>query len=220
MKENALELVFILDASGSMHNCTDDTVGGFNSTLDKQKEDSTEVMLSTVLFNSHIQVLHDRIPASEAAHMTRADYTAYGSTALYDAIGRTIRHIEDVHRYIRPEDVPEKTLFVIMTDGMENASREFSGAMVKELIDKKKKDGWEFLFLAADIDTYEAASRIGIDHNRAASFHKHDGGFAEMYCCVETAIDSIKYKKLNGGSWKKMLEKNDSEKELRDFLDN
>ena len=138
-------------------------------------------MLSTVLFNNHVQVLHDRIPASEASYMTREEYTAYGATALYDAIGRTIRHIEDVHRYIRPGDVPEKTLFVIMTDGMENASREFSGAMVRELVDKKKKDGWEFLFLAADIDTYEAASRIGIDRNRSASFRKNGRGMAEMY---------------------------------------
>lgn len=219
MKENTLELVFILDASGSMSNCTDDTVGGFNSTLDKQKEDSTEVMLSTVLFNSHIQVLHDRIPASEAAHMTRAEYTTCGTTALYDAIGRTIRHIEDVHRYIRPEDVPEKTLFVIMTDGMENASREFSGAMVKELIDKKKKDGWEFLFLAADIDTYEAASRIGIDCTRAASFRKDSRGIEELCFCMDTAITSIKHRKLDGDSWKDMLRKNDMGKRLRDFPD-
>ena len=212
MKGNALELVFILDASGSMFSLTDDTIGGFNSVLDKQKEDNTEVMLTTVLFNSRVSCLHDRLPAAKVAHITGEDYSTGGSTALYDAIGCTIRHIEDVQRYIRPEDVPGKTLFVITTDGMENASHEFSGAQVKEMIEKKKEAGWEFLFLAADIDTYEVAERIGIRRERAASFRKSTEGVEGLYRSVDDAILAMKESKLDAMDWKRALLEKGKEK--------
>ncbi len=190
MKENALELVFILDRSGSMYELTDDTIGGFNSVLEKQKAQAADIVVTTVLFNNRIERLHDRIPATEVPHITREDYEADGTTALYDAVGSTIDHISTIHRYIRPEDVPEKTLFVITTDGMENASRRYTGQRIKEMIEQKKKEnGWEFVFLAANIDTEEVAESMGISADMSSSFVAESRGIRVMYKKVDNYID-------------------------------
>lgn len=191
MKKGALELVFILDKSGSMYGLTDDTIGGYNSVLDKQKAEKTDIAVTTVLFNNRTAILHDRVPASDVPHITREDYEAHGATALYDAVGSTIDHIESVHHYIRQEDIPEKTLFVITTDGMENASHLFTREQVRKKIEKKRaEDGWEFIFLAANINTDEAAEDIGIDRSRAASFTAESRGIRVMYQKLDRAIDA------------------------------
>ena len=163
MKKGLTELVFILDKSGSMADLTDDTIGGFNSMIAKQKEEDGECLVTTVLFANEAATVHDRVPLAKIEPMTRRDYCAAGCTALFDAVGSTVRHIETIHRYAREEDRPERTLFVITTDGMENASRQFSGAEVKSLVEKAKSEqGFEFLFLAANIDAAAGAQTIGI----------------------------------------------------------
>ncbi len=163
MKKGLTELVFILDKSGSMADLTDDTIGGFNSMIAKQKEEDAECLVTTVLFANDADTVHDRVPLARIEPMTRRDYFASGCTALFDAVGSTVRHIETIHRYAREEDRPERTLFVITTDGMENASRKFSGAEVKTIVEKAKREkGYEFLFLAANIDAAAGARSIGI----------------------------------------------------------
>ena len=189
MKQNAMELVFILDRSGSMYDLTDDTIGGFNSILDQQKAETAEIMVTTVLFNNRVYRLHDRVPAAEVNHITREDYDAAGSTALYDAVGSTIDHIEAIHRYIRPEDVPEKTLFVITTDGMENASTQYTRQQIKDRIERKQaSDNWGFLFLAANIDTFETAESIGIRTSCSKSFLADSEGIDKMCKSVGKAV--------------------------------
>ena len=171
MKKGLTELVFILDKSGSMADLTDDTIGGFNSMIAKQKEEDGECFVTTVLFSNAAKTLHDRVPLEKIAQMTRRDYCAAGCTALFDAVGETVRHIETIHRYAREEDIPERTLIVITTDGMENASRKFSGADVRKLVEKAKSEkGWEFLFLAANIDAAESAGSIGIEEDCAMPY--------------------------------------------------
>ena len=151
------ELVFILDRSGSMYGLESDTIGGFNAVLEKQKKAEGKVLLSTVLFNQETAILHDRRDIREIPALTAEDYSVSGCTALYDAVGGAIRHIRNVHRYIRPEDVPEHTLFVITTDGLENASSRFSAGEVRKMIEEQKEKGWEFLFLGANIDAESTA---------------------------------------------------------------
>ena len=209
MKKNLTELVFILDRSGSMHGLEGDTIGGFNSTLDKQKEIDGEVLVSTVLFNNYSKVLHDRVPLDKIPNMTEKDYNVGGCTALMDALGDAIKHISLIHKYAREEDVPEHTVFIITTDGMENASRHFDSETVKKLIEEKKeKNGWEFIFLAANIDAVESAARIGIDRSRAANYTATAEGTAEMYCMASEAISYKRASKdLSDNSWKKVKNK-------------
>ena len=155
------ELVFILDRSGSMGGLEEDTIGGFNSMIEKQKKQAGECLVSTVLFDHEISTLHDRVPLADIPPMTEDDYVVRGCTALIDAIGMTVSHIEQVHRYIRKEDVPAHTMFVITTDGMENASKEYSSDKVKRMIEKKKRQGWEFLFIGANIDVEKISEDLG-----------------------------------------------------------
>lgn len=183
------ELVFIIDKSGSMDNLVEDTVGGFNSTLRAQRELEGEVLVSTVLFSNASEVLYDRVRISEVKEMTARDYRPSGCTALLDAVGGAIHHIGNIHKYARREDVPEKTMFVIITDGMENASRNYGYDTVKAMIERQKERyGWEFLFLAANIDTESAAARIGISADRAASFDASSEG---MMCCYRMSSEAI-----------------------------
>ena len=171
MKKGLTELVFILDKSGSMAPLADDTIGGFNAMIEKQKKEEGECLVSTVLFSNDSRVIHDRVPLAEVPALTDREYYAGGSTALLDAVGGAIRHISTIHRYIRDEDVPEKTLFVITTDGMENASHSYSGKQVRSMVEEMKRErGWEFIFLAANIDAVETASHIGIAPDRAMNF--------------------------------------------------
>ena len=182
MNNNISELVFILDRSGSMSGLEGDTIGGFNSLIEKQKSVEGKCFVTTVLFDSDYERIHDRIDLSEIPLMTDRDYYVRGCTALLDAIGSTIRHIAKIHKYARPEDVPAHTTFVIMTDGMENASRRFDSATVKKMIEQEKeKYGWEFLFLAANIDAVETASRVGIRADRAANYRADKRGTAVVY---------------------------------------
>ena len=172
MKKNLTELVFILDRSGSMQGLEGDTIGGFNAMLEKQKKEPGEAYVSTVLFDDQTEVLHDRMELGKVRPITDKEYYVRGCTALLDAVGGAIHHIGNIHKYARPEDVPEHTLFVITTDGMENASRRYSAWQVKEMIQgQKEKYGWEFLFLGANIDAVETAGHLGIAPDRAVNYH-------------------------------------------------
>ena len=205
MKNNLTEIVFVIDRSGSMHGLETDTVGGFNSMITKQLELDGEALVSTVLFDSTSTVLHDRIPLEKVPTMTENDYCPGGMTALMDALGDAIHHISNIHKYARPEDVPENTVFVITTDGLENASRRYSSDIVKKMIEERKsKFGWEFIFLAANIDAVESAATIGIAQSRSASYRATSEGTDELYRMMSDAISFKRTgRNLDTGEWKK-----------------
>ena len=193
MKNNITEIVFILDRSGSMSGFEADTIGGFNATIEKQKEQDGKVYVSTVLFDNTSEVIHDRVDINEIKRMTRRDYQVRGCTALLDAIGGAIHHIGNIHKYARPEDVPEHTIFIITTDGMENASHRYSSDKVKEMIKRQtEKYGWEFIFLAANIDAVETAENIGIRKERAANYRQTKDGVYRSYCAMSEAISTVR----------------------------
>ena len=193
MKKNLTELVFILDMSGSMAHLTDDTVGGFNSVLTEHASKEGEVLVTTYLFNNDSRMLHDRLPIKEVPAMTLSDYRAGGCTALIDAMGEAIRHIVSIHRYAREEDIPEHTIFVITTDGMENASHRFSSEQVKQMVrHEQEKYGWEFIFLAANIDAVNTAERYGIDRDRAVNYMPDSAGTEVLYEAVNHAVASVR----------------------------
>ena len=186
---NKTELVFILDMSGSMEHLTDDTIGGFNSILKEQAAKEGEVMVTTYLFNNSSHMIHDRLPIANVAPMTKNEYQASGCTALVDALGYAIHHIAGIHRYARKEDVPEHTVFVITTDGMENASHRYTSDEVKQMIrHEKEKYGWEFIFLAANIDAVESAADYGIDAEMAVNYVPDAGGTQMAYATMNMAI--------------------------------
>ena len=193
-EEKSMEVVFILDRSGSMTGLEADTIGGFNSTLKKQKEKGGKVLWSTVLFDDRHEVIHDRVPIDKIEPLTEREYYVRGCTALLDAIGRAIHHIGNVHKYARSEDVPEKTLFVITTDGMENASRDYTYEKVKHMIQRQtEKYGWEFMFLGANMDAVSVAGRMGIRPDRAATFINDDIGIEKNYAAVSEAMCSMRF---------------------------
>lgn len=203
MKKGLAEIVFILDRSGSMSGLEKDTIGGFNSTIEKQKKEEGEAFVSTVLFDSEMEVLHDRVPLASIVPLTEKEYYARGCTALLDAIGGAIHHIGNVHKYARDEDRPEKTIFVITTDGYENASRKYTSDRVKQMIERQKeKYGWEFIFLGANIDAIETAKSFGISEDRAANFVNDGDGIEVMYsaqCCL---MSDIRKNRDCGRAWK------------------
>lgn len=193
MKKGLTELVFILDRSGSMGGLEKDTIGGFNSLISNQKKEEGEALVSTILFDNETEVLHDRVPIEKMEAMTDKQYYVRGCTALLDAVGGAIHHIGNVHKYAREEDRPEKTLFVITTDGMENASREYTYEKVKEMIERQKeKYGWEFLFLGANIDAVDVAGRMGIRPERAVNYECDSAGTAVNYRAVGKAVSSLR----------------------------
>lgn len=207
MKNNATEVVFILDRSGSMYGSEDDTVGGFNAALAQQKQKEGTAYVSTVLFNDRSEVLHDRIPIDEIPEMTRSDYLPAGGTALCDAVGNAIRHIRNIHKYARPEDVPEHTVFLITTDGMENASREYTYDKVRRMIERQKeKHGWEFLFLGANIDAAREAKRFGISADRAANYHCDEEGTALNYEVISEAVSKVRCHAPLTADWKARID--------------
>ena len=203
MKKGLTEIVFILDRSGSMHGLERDTIGGFNSLIEKQRGEEGEALISTVLFDHESVVIHDRVNLSEVKPLTEREYFTRGNTALLDAVGSAVHHIGNVHKYARPEDVPEKTLFVITTDGMENASRRYTYERVKEMIERQQKRfGWEFLFLGANIDAAESARSIGIAADHAADYLSDSEGTALNYSVLDSAISQIRSAAPLSANWK------------------
>ena len=187
------ELVFILDRSGSMAGLEKDTIGGFNSMLEKQRKEPGDAVVSTVLFDNQAEVIHDRVALADVPDLTDREYYVRGCTALLDAVGGAIHHIGNVHKYARREDVPEKTLFIITTDGMENASREYTYDKIRALVERQKQEyGWEFLFLGANIDAAAEAKRFGIDASMAANYHCDEEGTALNYEVISEAITSVR----------------------------
>lgn len=206
--KNLTELVFILDRSGSMQGLEADTIGGFNSMLSKQQKEAGEAYLSTVLFDDKVEVLHDRVRVDSVRPITQKEYYVRGCTALLDALGGAIRHIGNIHKYARPEDVPEHTLFVITTDGMENASRHYTAPQIKAMIQRQKeKYGWEFLFLGANIDAVETAGRLGIGSDRAVNYHNDSVGTRLNYATVSAAVSAVRCSKPLSPHWKDAIEK-------------
>ena len=210
---NITELVFILDRSGSMSGLESDTVGGFNTMIEKQKKQNAPCYVSTVFFNHTSEVLYDRVKLGEVQKMTEDDFFVGGSTALMDAIGGAIHHIGNIHKYIRPEDVPANTMFVIMTDGMENASRNYSSDRVKQMIERQKKRyGWEFLFIGANIDAIETAARYGIDADRAVNYHADKEGTRVVYQSVANAVCSLRENKELKADWSEEIDRDYKER--------
>lgn len=189
VRNNVTELVFILDRSGSMAGLESDTIGGFNSLIEKQRKQEGECFVSTVLFDNESEVIHDRVKLADVQPMTDREYYVRGCTALIDAIGGAIKHIGNIHKYAREEDVPAHTMFVITTDGYENASHRYTSDQVKKMIERQKeKYGWEFLFIGANIDSVETAKHFGIGADRAVDYHADEKGTAVLYESVSDAV--------------------------------
>ena len=218
MKNNLTEIVFILDRSGSMGGLETDTIGGFNAMLERQKKAEGEALLSTLLFSNETEVLHDRADIRQVEPLSLQDYRVGGSTALLDAIGGAIRHIGNLHRETRPEERPAHTLFVITTDGQENASRRYGYAELKRLLERQKERyGWEFLFLGANMDAVAAASRFGIDADRAVRYHCDRAGIALNYEAVGEAILTLREKSALDRDWGERI-REDYQKRERDIV--
>ena len=215
MRENLMELVFILDRSGSMTGLESDTIGGFNSMIAKQQKEAGEVYVSTVLFDDQTEVIHDRVPIGKVKKLTEEDYYVRGCTALLDAVGGAIRHIANVHKYAREEDRPAKTLFVITTDGLENASRKYSFTKLKKLIrEQQEQYHWEFLFLGANMDAIKVAGSMGIKQDRAANYRCDEVGTALNYRVINEAVTRLRECKVSdmetmfvGGAWKAEIDR-------------
>lgn len=201
-QNNVTEMVFILDRSGSMAGLESDTIGGFNSLIEKQKKLDGKAYVSTVLFDNLTEVVHDRVEIQNIKPMTEEEYFVRGCTALIDAIGGAIHHIANIHKYARPEDVPSHTVFVIITDGAENASRHYTSNRVKAMIEKEKEQyGWEFMFIGANIDAVETAREYGIDESRAVNYNADTVGTSVVYEAVESAVNSIRFSNELRSDW-------------------
>ena len=200
-KNNITEMVFIIDRSGSMGGLESDTIGGFNSMLRKQRAEEGEAFVTTVLFDGTVETLHDRIPLADVPDMTEKEYFVRGCTALLDAVGGTVEHVEKIHKYVREEDIPSNVIFVITTDGLENASHRFSAEQVKQLINRKKEEGWEFLFIGANIDSVTTAAAIGITEDRAVDYRADAQGTSVLFKAVGSAVSKVRNASPLGKSW-------------------
>ena len=208
MKKNLTEIVFILDKSGSMSGQEKDTIGGYNSFIECQKKVEGEAYVSTVLFSNYSNVIHDRVPLEKIEPMTEEQYTTDGCTALLDAIGGAIKHIGNVHKYAREEDRPEKTVFVITTDGQENSSHEYTYEKIKKLISRQQeKYGWEFMFLGANMDAISEASKLGIRKDRAVRYECDAAGTMLNFACVSEAMVDVREGREMTEGWKTKIEK-------------
>ena len=217
MKKNLTELVFIIDESGSMAGLVEDTIGGFNSLIEKQKLENGEALVTTVTFNNNSKTVHDRKKLENVTKMTREDYVPSGCTALFDAVGETIMHISNIHKYVREEDIPEKTLFIITTDGMENASREYDQKKVKKLISRMQEEKcWEFIFLGANIDAAETADSIGICADNAVEYHSDCEGTGALYESVCCAVTNVRAKGAVGSAWRSSVENDNARRETKE----
>ncbi len=205
LNNNITEIVFILDRSGSMSGLEKDTIGGFNAMIEKQKKQDGKAYVSTVLFDHESVVLHDRLPLEQIKPMTEDDYTVRGCTALLDAIGGAVKHIGNIHKYARPEDVPEHTMFVITTDGLENASRKYNSRDIKRLIESKKEEGWEFLFIGANIDAIETANVYGISADRAVNYNADSQGTGVVFEAVSETVAKFRGGQKVAPCWGKKI---------------
>ena len=214
MKKTLTEIVYILDRSGSMSGLEADTIGGFNSMIEKQKQTGEKAYVSTELFDDRTEVIHDRVPIEKVDKITNKEYFVRGSTALLDAVGGAIKHIINIHKYAREEDRPDKTIFVITTDGMENASMNYNYEQVKKMIEKEQKEyGWEFIFIGANIDACAEAERFGIRRERAVNYIHDDRGTKLIYegvsqaMCAVMKADSpmVMEESLSNNRWKKEI---------------
>lgn len=207
MKKDLTELVFILDRSGSMAGLESDTIGGYNAMLKKQKAEAGEAIVTTVLFDDDYQLLHDRIDIRGIKPITEKDYYVRGSTALLDALGRTISKIGNAQRHTSDELRAERVLFVITTDGMENASREYSYAKIRHMVERQQhKYGWEFIFLGANIDAFDTAGRMGIRADRTANYHADSMGTELNFAAVSEAVTQIRGQKIIREDWKACID--------------
>jgi uncharacterized protein YegL len=207
MKKNLTELVFILDRSGSMEGLESDTIGGYNSLLEKQKKEPGEATITTVLFDDHYELLHDRISLRGIAPITENEYFVRGSTALLDAIGKTIHKIGNAQKHTAEDERAEHVMVVITTDGLENASREFSYAKIRQMIEhQKSKYGWEFIFLGANMNAIATAAQFGISHDRAATFHSDHEGTELNFSVMCDAVSSVRASKPLTSDWKGRIE--------------
>lgn len=207
MEKKLSEIVFILDKSGSMHGLEKDTIGGFNAMIEKQKRGDGKALVSTILFDTDVKVLHDRVPIEKVGSLGAGDYVAGGCTALLDAVGGAVHHIGRIHKYARPGDVPDSVLFIITTDGLENASRHYDLKSVRHMIEKRKKKGWQFIFLGANIDSVETARTMGLDADMAADYEASSAGTGLNFRIMCDAISSVRSGKRLDASWKKDLER-------------
>ncbi len=224
---NITELVFIIDKSGSMCGLESDTIGGFNSTIKNQKKDKNNIAyVTTILFNTSFDMIHDRVELSKIKQMKESDYVVGGSTALLDAVGETIEHIEKIHKYIRPEDIPSKTLFVIITDGMENASHKYNRYQIKSMISSMREEKkWEFIFLGANIEAEEVAESYGILKNRSVNYHSDKSGTKAAWesismavnCCRES--ENICCERLSKSDWKKAIKEDRKKRQYNNIDD-
>lgn len=207
MNSNLTELVFILDRSGSMSGLESDTIGGFNSMIEKQKKEEGEAFVTTILFDTGFEIIHDRVNLKDVNPMTEKEYYVRGCTALLDAVGYAITHIGDIHKYARPEDVPAHTLFVITTDGMENASRRYNACEIKKMTERhKNEDGWKFLFFGANIDAVRTAEDMGIAREKAVNYNCDGYGTALNYRVISDAVSSVRACAPLGDDWKREIE--------------
>ncbi len=221
---NITELVFIIDKSGSMAGLESDTIGGFNATLKKHKKDKeSKTYVTTILFNTNFDMIHDRIELSDIKQMKETDYEVGGSTALLDAVGETIEHIKNIHKYVRPEDIPSKTLFVIITDGMENASHKYNNRQIKSMISAMREEKkWEFIFLGANIEAEEVAESYGILRNRSVNYHSDKGGTKAAWDSINSAVKCCMESRdcceeLNKVDWKKAIKEDRKKRQTPKF---
>ena len=216
MKKGLTEIVFILDESGSMSDLTADTIGGFNSLIEKQRNEDGEALVSVVLFSNDSKVIYDRVELDKVRKMTRKDYVPGGCTALLDAVGGAVKHIANIHRYAREENIPEHTLFIITTDGMENASRKYNRAKVKKLISEmQEKKGWEFVFMGANIDAAETACEIGISRETAVDYRCDSEGTNVLYEALSDAVTGVRRGKCLSAApemWRKSVDEDMAKK--------
>lgn len=210
MKKGLTELVFILDRSGSMWGLEQDTIGGFNAMMEKQKKQAGEANVTTVLFDDQYDIIHDRFPMAAVKPLTEKEYYVRGCTALLDALGKTLCKVENIQKHLPEEMKAEKIIFVITTDGMENASQEYNYDMIRRKIDEKKeKWGWEFLFLGANMDAVAEAKKFGIDEDRSVTFENDSQGVAMNYRVLEQTISCMRSAPRMAevdGSWKQEIE--------------
>lgn len=218
MKKSITEIVFILDKSGSMSGLETDTIGGFNSMLNKQKKAEGEAFVTTVLFDHGYELLHDRINVRGISPITEKDYEVGGTTALLDVIGFTIQKIVNVQKRTSEEERADQVLFVITTDGMENASREFSPSKIKKMIElQKEKYGWDFMFLGANIDAVSTAAQFGIDEDFAVDYHADEIGTKLNYEMVSEAVSNLRHGKKIDRSWKEGIERDYNQRSRNDY---